>query len=218
MSMATAVIQQQDRDGMLRRALERIIQLYTDKSHFVYELLQNAEDSGAKNVKFVQYEDRLEVFHDGHPFTFANLQGLCDIGKSDKIHDLNQIGEFGVGFKSVFGICETVELHSAPQNYRGERKEDYRQFSVIIKDFTKPEDIPPKTLPFMYTTLFVFPYSIGHTFSGFDSMPKLIDTLSQRLQNLGITTLLFMKNLESIEYQIELDGTTTTGNYLLSNG
>lgn len=35
----------QDKDGMLRRALERIIQLYTDKSHFVYELLQNAEDA-----------------------------------------------------------------------------------------------------------------------------------------------------------------------------
>ena len=29
----------QDLEGMLRRALERIIQLYTDKSHFVYELL-----------------------------------------------------------------------------------------------------------------------------------------------------------------------------------
>ena len=27
----------QDKDGMLRRALERIIQLYTDKSHFVNE-------------------------------------------------------------------------------------------------------------------------------------------------------------------------------------
>ena len=96
----------QDKDGMLRRALERIIQLYTDKSHFVYELLQNAEDAEAKSIKFVQYPDRLEVFHDGKPFTSANLQGLCDIGKSDKVDNLNQIGEFGVGFKSVFGICD----------------------------------------------------------------------------------------------------------------
>ena len=37
-TMADQVIQRQDKDGMLRRALERIIQLYTDKSHFVYEL------------------------------------------------------------------------------------------------------------------------------------------------------------------------------------
>ena len=59
---------------MLRRALERIIQLYTDKSHFVYELLQNAEDAEANNIRFIQYPDRLEVFHDGKPFTSENLQ------------------------------------------------------------------------------------------------------------------------------------------------
>lgn len=79
----------QDKDGMLRRALERIIQLYTDKSHFVYELLQNAEDAEAKDIKFIQHADHLEVLHDGKPFTSANLQGLCDIGKSDKVDNLN---------------------------------------------------------------------------------------------------------------------------------
>ena len=110
LNIADKILQNQDRDGMLRRSLERIIQLYTDKSHFVYELLQNAEDAGATGIRFVQYSDRLEVMHDGKSFTTENLQGLCDIGQSDKVNDLNQIGEFGVGFKSVFGICETVRL------------------------------------------------------------------------------------------------------------
>ena len=32
MAIADQVLQRQDKDGMLRRALERIIQLYTDKS------------------------------------------------------------------------------------------------------------------------------------------------------------------------------------------
>lgn len=50
--IANEVLQRQDKDGMLRRALERIIQLYTDKSHFVYELLQNAEDAGASKSNF----------------------------------------------------------------------------------------------------------------------------------------------------------------------
>ena len=68
-SIADKVLQSQDKDGMLRRALERIIQLYTDKSHFVYELLQNAEDAGASKIKFEQYADRLVVVHDGHPFS-----------------------------------------------------------------------------------------------------------------------------------------------------
>ena len=141
-NIADRVRTAQDKDGMLRRALERIIQLYTDKSHFVYELLQNAEDAEATSIQFIQYPDRLEVLHDGKPFTSANLQGLCDIGKSDKVDNLNQIGEFGVGFKSVFGICDTVRLYSEPAHYTGTMDGDAVPFAVEIKDFTRPEDIP----------------------------------------------------------------------------
>ena len=130
-NIADRVRTAQDKDGMLRRALERIIQLYTDKSHFVYELLQNAEDAEAKDIKFIQHADHLEVLHDGKPFTSANLQGLCDIGKSDKVDNLNQIGEFGVGFKSVFGICDTVLLYSVIQE-----KSRETQFRLLLKSRT----------------------------------------------------------------------------------
>lgn len=213
MAIADQVLQRQDKDGMLRRALERIIQLYTDKSHFVYELLQNAEDAGASKIKFLQYPDRLVVLHDGHPFSMENLQGLCDIGKSDKINDLNQIGEFGVGFKSVFGICEKVQLYSHPT--AKDLKGGYSQFAVEIKDFTHPVDIDDQEVDPGYTTKFVFPYSVGFTFSGFKTIEKLNEVLSKRLQNLGITTLLFMKNLQSIDYQIMLPKLKTSGSYLL---
>lgn len=205
----------QDQDGMLRRALERIIQLYTDKSHFVYELLQNAEDAAATYIRFIQYSDRLEVLHNGRPFTFQNLQGLCDIGKSDKVDDLNKIGEFGVGFKSVFGICETVKLYSAPEHFREKPTKDMVRFAVEIHDFTRPDDIPYEEMDQSYTTRFVFPYAVGQSFSGFASLDSLNRTLSQKLQNLGITTLLFMKNLELIEYQIEAGGSSYRGEYLL---
>ena len=205
----------QDKDGMLRRALERIIQLYTDKSHFVYELFQNAEDAEANSIRFIQYPDRLEVFHDGKPFTSANLQGLCDIGKSDKVDNLNQIGEFGVGFKSVFGICDTVRLYSAPDHFRERIEIDAVPFAVEIQDFTRPEDIPEEKIPKAYTTRFVFPYAVGQTFSGFSNVESLNNTLSKKLQNLGITTLLFMKNLALIEYRIELSGEPIKGEYLL---
>lgn len=214
-NIADKVKATQDKDGMLRRALERIIQLYTDKSHFVYELLQNAEDAEAKNIRFIQYSDRLEVFHDGKPFTSANLQGLCDIGKSDKIDDLNQIGEFGVGFKSVFGICDTVRLYSVPSHFRDPVENDVVPFAVEIRDFTRPEDISEEPLPKDFTTRFVFPYTVGRTFSGFTTVKALNDTLSRKLQNLGITTLLFMKNLELIEYRIEMGGNPLKGEYLL---
>ena len=212
-AIADQVLQRQDKDGMLRRALERIIQLYTDKSHFVYELLQNAEDARASKIKFEQYGDRLEVLHDGHPFSMENLQGLCDIGKSNKTDDLNQIGEFGVGFKSVFGICETVRLYSHPS--QKDIEAGYQQFAVEIKDFTHPIDIDDQKIDVGYTTKFVFPYSVGFTFSGFSAIEKLNEVLSKRLQNLGITTLLFMKHLQSIDYKIELPKLKASGTYLL---
>lgn len=198
---------------MLRRSLERIIQLYTDKSHFVYELLQNAEDAGATGIRFVQYSDRLEVMHDGKSFTTENLQGLCDIGQSDKVNDLNQIGEFGVGFKSVFGICETVRLYSSPR--KKELAENCHPFAVEIKDFTKPVDIPAVDVPAGYTTLFVFPYSVGFQFSGFKNLAALNEAITKRLKNLGVTTLLFMRHLELIEYEIKIPGKEASGEYLL---
>lgn len=205
----------QDKDGMLRRALERIIQLYTDRSHFVYELLQNAEDAGATNITFAQYDDRLEVMHNGKPFTRKNLEGLCDIGKSDKINDLNQIGEFGVGFKSVFSICDTVQLYSNPLNYKGDIG-DAEPFAIRINDFTNPQDIPQAILPAEVTTKFVFPYTVGRTFSGYKTIQELNNAISKKLQNLGITTLLFMKNLDVIAYKLQLgDGTAKEGQYLL---
>lgn len=202
MNVADTILQNQDRDGMLRRSLERIIQLYTDKSHFVYELLQNAEDAEATEIRFVQYPDRMEVMHDGKAFTVENLQGLCDIGQSDKVKDLNQIGEFGVGFKSVFGICETVRLYSSPRNK--ELADNCQPFAIEIKDFTKPVDIPTVEIPADYTTLFVFPYSVGFQFSGFKNLAALNEAITKRLKNLGVTTLLFMRHLEFIEYEIKI--------------
>lgn len=214
MGIAIEVINKQNKTEMLRRALERIIQLYTDKSHFVYELLQNAEDSGATSIRFEQFVDRLEVYHNGKPFTVQNLSALCDIGKSDKVNDLNQIGEFGVGFKSVFGICETVKLYSDPSHYKN-GCEEYVPFAIEIRDFTNPKDIEQTELPNDFTTKFIFPYAVNFSFSGFKTKTELNRVLSKRLKNLGITTLLFMKNLEVIEYRIVWEGKEEKGKYLL---
>ena len=199
---------------MLRRSLERIIQLYTDKSHFVYELLQNAEDTGATGIKFIQYKDHLEVYHDGHGFTISNLKGLCDVGQSDKINNLNQIGEFGVGFKSVFGICEVVRLYSSPR--KEDQSEECYPFAVQINDFVTPKDIDYYEVEKPYTTKFYFPYKVGETFSGFKTIDALNKAITIRLKNLGVSTLLFMRNLESIEYEVKIPGEECSGRYLLN--
>jgi len=81
--------------------------LYADPSHFIYELLQNAEDEGATEVRFELFRDRLDFYHNGKDFDLRDIEGITGIGNSKKENDLNSIGKFGVGFKSVFAITET---------------------------------------------------------------------------------------------------------------
>ena len=212
--VANEVLISQDKPGMLQRALERIVELYTDKSHFVYELIQNAEDAGATKIKFEQYENELVVQHDGRPFSLQNLKALCDIGMSDKGGDLNKIGEFGVGFKSVYGICETVRLYSYPSIE--DEKNGFEPYAVQIRDFTTLEDIEDCEMEEGYTTKFVFPYKIGLTYTSFTSIKSLNDALTKRLKNMGITTLLFMKNLQSIQYVIQRKNVHLSGMYRLN--
>src|SRR4051794_24199448 len=51
------------------RHLAFLGRLYADRTHFIFELLQNAEDAEATCLTFELHENRLEVRHDGRPFT-----------------------------------------------------------------------------------------------------------------------------------------------------
>ena len=41
---------------------------YSESNHFVYELLQNAEDEKADRVVIEYYDDKLVFYHNGIPF------------------------------------------------------------------------------------------------------------------------------------------------------
>src|SRR5437899_2914252 len=50
---------------------------YSERTHFIYELLQNAEDAGATRVQFLVFEERLEVRHDGRYFNPRDVVAIC---------------------------------------------------------------------------------------------------------------------------------------------
>src|ERR1700759_3715707 len=91
---------------------------YSDRTHFIFELIQNAEDAGATELSFTLFADRLEVRHDGRPFTEADVRGVCGIAQSSKSGDLTQIGRFGIGFKSVYAYTRHPRVYSGPQRFR----------------------------------------------------------------------------------------------------
>jgi hypothetical protein len=86
--------------------------VYTDPGHFLVELLQNAEDAGARAWRVDIGDHDVTVWHDGTPFDAKDVVGVLSIGQTTKHKE--QIGFFGVGFKSVYEICERPQVYSGP--------------------------------------------------------------------------------------------------------
>lgn len=114
---------QRRREG---RGLQRLsLELYSKDTHFVLELIQNADDNcypeqfsqpNSKEVpslKFVISNTTITVLNNETGFLEANVRALCDVGKSTKgAHRAGYIGQKGIGFKSVFRVSNTPEVHS----------------------------------------------------------------------------------------------------------
>src|SRR5262245_36281142 len=84
---------------------------YPDHAHFVYELLQNAEDAGATSVSFTLTPERFVCEHDGsRVFNEDDVNSITGIHNSTKATD--RIGKFGVGFKSVFVYTQSPVIRS----------------------------------------------------------------------------------------------------------
>ena len=68
-----------------------LTQLYPDRAHFVYELLQNAEDQAATKVYFSLQKDCFYFLHNGDK-TFSNddIVSITSISLSTKKDDTNK--------------------------------------------------------------------------------------------------------------------------------
>ncbi len=120
------------RYGWDTAVLDLLGHLYSDRTHFIFELIQNAEDAGATELSFTVFPDRLEVRHDGRPFTEADVRGLCGVAQSSKSGDLTQIGRFGIGFKSVYAYTRNPRVYSGAERFR-------------IESFVRPFALDPAT-------------------------------------------------------------------------
>jgi hypothetical protein len=144
------------------RGIQRsVVEKYSDQAHFVYELLQNADDAKATTARFVLYRDRLIFAHNGtRRFTVTDPSNeemdlengiLGDINAITSIANSNKkeatIGKFGVGFKAVFQYTTT------PQIYDPDVFFEIKRFIVpywIVSDYAERQT---------GETLFVFPFN-----------------------------------------------------------
>ena len=101
---------------------------YSDSNHFVYELIQNAEDARATCVVFEYHDDKVCFYHDGKPFDEADVIGVSSMLETTKADDAQTIGKFGMGFKSVFKYTCEPEIYTDEEAFR-------------IKNYLLPEEI-----------------------------------------------------------------------------
>ncbi|HMD24910.1 MAG TPA: hypothetical protein VKH61_12485, partial [Streptosporangiaceae bacterium] len=167
------------RYGWDTAVLDLLGQLYSERTHFIFELIQNAEDAGATELAFELFEDRLELRHDGRPFTEADVRGVCGVGQSDKAADLTAIGKFGIGFKSVYAYTRTPRIYSGGEAFR-------------IENFVRPYAVNPPAEP-AAETLFVFPFD-------HDTVPAEVATreIAAALDALQPRILLFLRNIKRL--------------------
>lgn len=139
-----------------------VVDKYSDQAHFLYELLQNADDAGATDVRIYLNESGLEFIHNGTvAFSVTDvdeedcggevghLNAITSIGASAKSGE-NTIGKFGVGFKSVFqytdlphieddGFCFRIENYIVPIKERPWKSSRRKGETLIAFPFRNPE-------------------------------------------------------------------------------
>ena len=106
----------------LTTRIKRLLQGYTFDSSVCKELLQNADDAGATESKFImdfrhlgtdtvlenweELQGPALCFYNNKSFTRQDMHGIQNLGIGSKSHDALKIGQFGVGFNAVFHITD----------------------------------------------------------------------------------------------------------------
>lgn len=183
-----AIVEAHKKKKGFEEGIRRLLsELYPDNAHFIYELLQNAEDANATVVEFELHDSGLEVRHNGsRAFSLSDIDSITNIGDSTKKDDPTQIGKFGVGFKAVYSYTSRPEIRSAT-------------YSFAIEDLFVNERISGEA-PIGWTS-FRFP---------FDRQEKpadvAVEEVTRGLAELDEKTLLFLNHISTVTYALP-DGT-----------
>ncbi|MGH6781345.1 MAG: sacsin N-terminal ATP-binding-like domain-containing protein, partial [Sphingomonadaceae bacterium] len=150
---------------------------YADPTHFIFELLQNAEDEGATRASFTLEPQAIVFEHDGGDFRREDVVGITGLGNTTKLNETNKIGRFGIGFKSVFVVTAAPEIHTLV---------DGQPLAFQIQDLVVPRRIG--YAGHVGRTRIVLPLSP-------EDGPGVVELVRQQLRTVGPRSMLFLQNV-----------------------
>lgn len=175
---------------------DSVTEKYSDQAHFIYELLQNADDVGATSATFELYEDKLVFKHNGtHHFFVSNPSTEREDKENGKLGDINsitsignsnkkaKIGKFGVGFKAVFQYTNTPYIYDPEFRFYIDR------FIVPVPIFDDYVSRLPEE------TVFVFPFNHSEK-----TKQEAYADIEEKLKTLKFP-ILFLSNLKYVSFE-----------------
>ena len=176
------------------------IELYDNSTHFLLELVQNADDNNfallEPTLRLTYKPGSLRVDCNETGFTDENVKAICAIRKSTKSglnYSKGYIGEKGIGFKSVFKVASQVWISSRHYRFKFDKREE---FGLIAPKWA---EFPELTLP-NFTSFYL---RLSEDYKA--------EELEQKLCSFDLTLLLFLRKLRNVELQITLpDGRECT--------
>ena len=195
-----------------------IVEQYQDSAHFVYELLQNADDTKAEKARFTLTIDGLVYAHVGTPFTITpageeiekaarrsgklgDVNALCSLAGSNKVSQVDTVeqkmGKFGIGFKAVSLYTDTPHVY--------DRRFAFRLKYLIVPELLEEADEVSRQRA-SNETLFWLPFDRKPTED--DAPGRTVPTPQQSFEQIAnkLRTLryplLFLRHLRQLDIKI----------------
>ncbi|KAF0428041.1 Sacsin [Gigaspora margarita] len=236
--------------------LSKILEEYPDGSQIIREILQNSDDaksssqifildrnfykskclfepvkkSNKTNLKLDRYQGPALLAQNDTIFEDRDFESLKKLANSEKYDQFDKIGVMGVGFNSVYHICDTVQLITGDNILILDPHENYFKGGIKF-DFVKnnlaaryPDQFAPFRVPCdrrFKGSLFRYPLRTNQDALESEiskkaySPDQILEMFKAFYENESINCLLFLKYIESIKFY-ELDENETEPKLLYS--
>lgn len=177
-----------------------IAESYQERS--IIELLQNADDAGAKKFYINKIGDVVIVANDGRTFNATDAIAICRSGSSSKRRDGSTIGYRGIGFKSVVNFANRVHVLSneLEMTFSKELTSNLMNSNIEVPLVRIPHDFIPfdqgivlvkeKLFSCGYKTIFIFENVHSHV-------------LDIELFNFDPSSLIFLNNIDEVIFDTD---------------